>query len=89
MSTSLNTPSLLFQNELEAVLKRLDFLVRSHTSFVGTTSLARSKFAPRVRTWCLSEANVLYWRKYLWHCWDIAAPGKLCPFPSSRPWPHL
>ena len=50
MSTSLNTPSLLFQNELEAVLKRLDFLVRSHTSFVDTTSLARSKFAPRVRT---------------------------------------
>ena len=36
---------------------------------------ARSKFgAPHVRTWGVWEANVLYWRKYLWHCWDFSAP---------------
>jgi len=28
-------------------------------------------WCPHVRTWGLSEANVLYWRKYLWHCWDF------------------
>jgi len=27
-----------------------------------------------VRNWGLSEANVLYWRKYLWHCWDFLVP---------------
>ena len=31
---------------------------------------------PHVRTWGLSEANVLYWRKYLWHCWDFMAPSQ-------------
>ena len=49
-------------------------------------------WCPHVRTWGLSEAIVLYWRKYLWHCWafsaphavrrlahDDSAPGKLCP----------
>ena len=31
---------------------------------------------PYVRIWGLSEANVLYWRKCLWHCWDFSAsPG--------------
>jgi len=43
---------------------------------------------PHVRTWGLSEAYVLYWRKYLWHCWAFSAPhavirdsvpGELCP----------
>ena len=28
-----------------------------------------------VRTWDISGANVLYWRKYLWHCWDFMAPS--------------
>jgi len=36
---------------------------------------ARSKFGPpHVRNWGLSEANLLYWRKCLWHCWDFSAP---------------
>jgi len=26
-----------------------------------------------VRTWGLSQANVPYWRKCLWHCWDFSA----------------
>ena len=47
---------------------------------------------PHVWTWGLYEANVLYWRKYLWHCWAFSvphavsrrahgdsAPGELCP----------
>jgi len=29
---------------------------------------------PYVRTWGISEANLLYRRKYLWHCWDFSAP---------------
>jgi len=27
-----------------------------------------------VRTWGLLKASVLYWRKYLWHCWDFRYP---------------
>ena len=31
---------------------------------------------PCVRTWGLSEGNLLYWRKYLWHCWGfLVAPA--------------
>jgi len=30
---------------------------------------------PHVRTWGLSEANSLYWRKCMWHCWDFSAPS--------------
>jgi len=30
---------------------------------------------PYVRTWGLSETNVLYWRKYLWHCFDFSVPA--------------
>ena len=45
-----------------------------------------ANLAPHVRTWGLSEANVLHWRKYLWQCWDFSAPpprsdsapGELC-----------
>ena len=48
---------------------------------------------PHVRTWGLSEANLLYWGKYLWHCWDFSAPlagirrpGNYSPLsPSLRP----
>jgi len=28
---------------------------------------------PHVRNWDLSEANLLYWKKYLWHCWNFSA----------------
>jgi len=59
-------------------------------------------FALHVRTWGLSEANALYWRKYLWHCWSFSAPhavisrphgdsaiGELFPLsPLVTPLPH-
>jgi len=66
----------------------------------GVTRLdgARCKkpvWRPRVWTWDLSEASLLYWRKYLWYCCDFSAilavirlphsdwaPGELWP-----PWP--
>jgi len=38
---------------------------------------SRSKkqvWRPHFRTWSLPEANVLYWKKCLWHCWDFSAP---------------
>jgi len=59
------------------------FFVARYTSR-GVTRLdgARGKkqvWRPRVRTYGLSEANVLYWRKYLWHCWDFSAPGESYP----------
>ena len=38
---------------------------------------------PHVRTWGLSEANVLYWRKYLWHCWDFFAPPAVIRRPGN------
>jgi len=57
---------------------------------------ARSKkqvWHPHVRTWGLSEANALFSKKCLWHCWDFSAPpavirrpGIVPPFPSLRPW---
>ena len=59
----------------------------------GITSLdgARGKkqvWRPRVRSWVLSEENVLYWRNYLRHCQDFSTPEELCPLcpPSLRPW---
>jgi len=37
---------------------------------------------PYVRTWDLSEPNALYWRKYLWHCWDFSAPPQSLGAPT-------
>ena len=39
--------------------------------------------APHVRTWGLLEANVLYWRKHLWHCWAFSAPHAVIPRPHG------
>jgi len=47
---------------------------------------------PHFRTWGLPEANVLYWRMYVWHSWDFLAPPEWfdarviappCPFITS------
>ena len=47
---------------------------------------------PHVRTWGLSEANVLYWREYMWRCWGFSAlpavirrPVSCAPF-CYDPW---
>ena len=53
----------------------------------GVTSLdgARGKmqvWRPHFRTWGLPEANVLYWRMYLWHCWDFLAPPQYFSAPT-------
>jgi len=59
---------------------RMQFgLLQRATSRRGVTRLdgARGKKQvrrPRVRTWGLSEANLLFWRKYLWHFWYFSAP---------------
>ena len=56
----------------------------------GVTRLDGAKgkkqvWRPHVRTWGLSEANVLFWKKCIWHCCDFLAPrsdltpGELCP----------
>ena len=54
--------------------------------FRGVTSLdgARGKkqvWCPHVRTWGFLEANVLYWRKYLWQCWEFSAPAAVIRSP--------
>jgi len=51
---------------------------RKCTAIRGVTRLdgARDEkqlWHPHIRTWALSGANVLYWRKYLWHFWDFSA----------------
>jgi len=33
----------------------------------------KQTWLPHVRYWALSEANLLYWRKCLWHFWDFSA----------------
>ena len=40
-------------------------------------------WSPHVRAWGLSEANVVYSRKYLWHCWDFSAPRADIQRPSQ------
>ena len=44
---------------------------------------------PHVRNWDLSEANLLYWKKYLWHCWNfsafLAVNGRLGNYVPLRP----
>ena len=30
-------------------------------------------WCPHIWTWGLLKANLLYWRKYFWHCWDFSA----------------
>ena len=40
------------------------------TEFYLSSRDKKQVWLPRVRTWCLSEANVVYWRKCLWH-WDF------------------
>jgi len=56
-----------------------------HCTFRGVTRLdgARDKkqvLRPHIWNWGLSEANVLYGRKYLWHCWDFSAlPAVIWP----------
>jgi len=58
------------------------------TPLRGATRLdgARGKkqvWRPHVWTWGLSEANVLYWRKYLWHCWDFSVSPATIRSPRS------
>jgi len=51
--------------------------------FVSTRAITRLDGArgrkqvwrPYVRSWGLLEANLLYWRKCMWHCWDFSAPS--------------
>jgi len=56
----------------------------------GVTRLVGARGKKHVRTWDLSEANLLYWRKCLWHFWTFrrpssdSAPGKLRS--SLHPW---
>jgi len=68
------------------------------STIMGVTRLggARSKkkvWRLPVRTWGLSEENVLWWRKYLWHCWAFLRPivirrsGNCAPVAHPlRPW---
>ena len=38
---------------------------------------------PHIWIWSLMEANWLYWRKYLWHCWISSAPPAVIRRPHS------
>ena len=43
-----------------------------------------ASLAPRVRTWYRWEANFLYWRMYLWLCWDFSAHSTVIWRPPQR-----
>jgi len=36
-----------------------------------------------VQNWGLSEANLLHWRKYLWHSWDVLSPTAAVRHPHN------
>ena len=44
---------------------------------------------PHIQTFGLWVVNVLYWRKYLWHCWDFSGPPAVAvigrPHSNSAP----
>jgi len=42
-----------------------------------------ASLASHVRTWGLSEAYVLYWIKYLWHCWAFSSPHAVIRRPGN------
>jgi len=80
----------------EACKAKKQFLVCCQCSRgVARLDGARGKkqlWRPHVRTWALSGANLLHWRKHLWYCWDFRRPpqwfsawGIVSPFPSLRP----
>jgi len=48
----------------------------------------KQAWRPYIRNWGLSEAYVLYWRKYLWHCWDFSAPPQPMGAPTLVWRPH-
>jgi len=47
--------------------------VSGRSRFGGTKGPPKQVWRSRVRTWHLLKANALYWRKYLWHCWEFTA----------------
>ena len=70
----------------------LGFSQELRTAPRGVTRLdgARGKkqvWRPHVHIWGLSEANVLYCRKYLWHCWGFLAPFAVIRRPENFPPP--
>jgi len=50
---------------------------RNGDSGVTRLDVARGNkqvWRPHVRTWALVQANLSYWRKYMWHFWDFRRP---------------
>jgi len=54
-----------------------------HCKTYHTQGPIEARWCPGQGTWCLSEANVRYWRKYLWHCWDFSAPPAVIRYPGN------
>ena len=48
--------------------------VRGQESQFGAPWDKKQVWRPHVRALGLSEANILHWRKCLWHCWDFPTP---------------
>jgi len=68
--------------------------VRSVTRLDGARA-KKQVWRPHVRSWGLSVASILHWRKYLQHCWNFLAPPTVIRRPSQwvggpiairRPW---
>jgi len=62
----------------------LDFaLSRVSGLFHHCFYLSKMLQAIYLRCYSLMEANLLHWRKYLWHCWKFLAPPAVIRPPHS------
>ena len=64
---------------MHTTIQNYIIFVQNCAVFRGITRLDGAQvkmqvWRPHVQTWDLSEANIWYWRKYLWHCWAFLAP---------------
>ena len=59
---------------MEEFLDGTNLLIDRGVTTIDGAQGKKQVWHTRVRTWGLSEANVLYWSKYLWHCLDFLAP---------------
>jgi len=71
--SSENISFLMIKLDMYSKTRTYGCLTMDVTSLDGARD-EKQVWRPHVRTWSGSKTNVLYWRKYLWHCWDYSAP---------------
>ena len=64
-------------------LLKADVLVGRGVTRLNGARGKKQVWRPHIRTWGISEANVLYWRKHLWHYWDFWVPVAVIRLPGN------